>query len=651
MSATTTDLVIRIGGESGDGMVTIGDIVTVAAADQGAWVHTFRTFPAEIRGGPVLFQLRTNTTPVLSIGDQVDVLVTLNKEAWTLHHDALRPDGVLIYDPSEYEPPSWFMGTKYEVPAVELANKVGAKRGKNIVIIGAIAKLFGLEKEAVEETIKRKLGRRAELLQGNLDSFHAGYDYASTLMKADRFGFTFPETRSTAQRLIMAGNDAIVAGALRAGCRFYGGYPITPASDIMEKLALELPPIGGALLQGEDEIASINACLGASYAGVKSMTATAGPGLSLMTEALGLASMAEIPVVVVDAQRGGPSTGLPTKTEQSDLNLAIYGAHGDTPRMVVAPTEVGDCLPTTILAFNLAERYQMPVLLLSDQSLSTRTESIPRPDLDNVEVWERITPENANKYADLIGRNGHGSANGHMSANGHANGATEASEGNRNEIADDPSGDPVYIRSETALLSYGIDLTHVGVDRLPPPEKYVRYAVTESGISPMSVPGMKGDARYVSTGIEHDQLADPNYTPEYHTLMTNKRFRKLDTAIHDLGDSVIRRYGAADPDVLVVAWGSVAGPAREAVERAVAEGNSVGMLTPILLWPLVPSIGAALAKAKKVIIPEVNYGGQFARVLRSEFGGDRNKMIEMHKYTGLPFTAAEIENVIKEAVA
>jgi len=233
-TTATTDFVLRIGGESGDGMVTIGDIITAVAADHGAWVHTFRTFPAEIRGGPVLFQLHADTRPVLSVGDQVDVLITLNKEAWTLHHNDLRPDGALIYDPSEYQPPSWFMGTKYEVPAVELANKVGAKRGKNIVIIGALCALFGLDADVARTTIERKLGKRAELLQGNLDSFNAGFDYAAALMKVDRFGITFPEQRGNGDRLIMNGNDAIVAGALRAGCRFYGGYPITPASDIME---------------------------------------------------------------------------------------------------------------------------------------------------------------------------------------------------------------------------------------------------------------------------------------------------------------------------------------------------------------------------------------------------------------------------------
>ena len=631
-----SNFVIRVGGESGDGMVTIGDIITVAAADEGAWAYTFRTFPAEIRGGPVLFQLRTNTTQVLSMGDAVDVLVTLNKEAWTLHHNDLRPDGVVLYDPSEYVPPTWFTGTQYEVPAVELANKAGAKRGKNIVIIGAIARLFGLEADVVRATISKKLGKRAELLQGNLDSFQAGWDHAGTLIKADPFGFSFPETRGTNGRLIMSGNDAIVAGALKARCRFYAGYPITPATDIMERLAIELPAVGGALLQAEDEIAAINACLGASYSGVKSMTATAGPGLSLMTEALGLASMAEIPVVVVDAQRAGPSTGMPTKMEQSDLNLALYGAHGDTPRMVVAPAEVADCLPVTVMAFNLAERYQMPVLLLSDQSLSHRTESVPRPELDTIDVWERITPDNIARYPQYNGAHSDSTTNGDAWRAG---------------LMEDASGDPVYVKSETAVTAYGVDLTHVGVDRVAPDDHYVRFAITESGISPMSSPGMRGERRYVSTGIEHDMLADPNYTPEYHTLMTNKRFRKLDTALRDLGDTMFRRYGSENPDVLVITWGSTAGPAREAVEHAVADGHSVGMLLPLLLWPLAPAIGEALHNAKRIIIPEANYAGQFARLLRAEFGGDRNTMIELHKYTGLPFTAAEILGAIHEAAS
>ena len=297
--------------------------------------------------------------------------------------------------------------------------------------------------------------------------------------------------------------------------------------------------IGGALLQGEDEIASINACLGASWAGVKSMTATAGPGLSLMTEALGIASMAEIPVVVVDAQRGGPSTGLPTKTEQSDLNLAVYGAHGDTPRMVVAPTEVGDCFPTT-------DPRLQPLRALPDAGASPLRPVPFQPDGEHRAPRPRKCRGLGSHHASECRAVRAPDRPQRPRITRAANGATEESEGNRNEIEEDPSGDPVYVRHETALLSYGVDLTHVGVDRLPPEGHYLRYAITESGISPMSVPGMKGDMRYVSTGIEHDQLADPNYTPEYHTVMTNKRFRKLETAKADtrrLGRPSLRRGG------------------------------------------------------------------------------------------------------------
>ena len=214
----------------------------------------------------------------------------------------------------------------------------------------------------------------------------------------------------------------------------------------------------------------------------------------------------------------------------------------------------------------------MPVLLMSDQSLSHRTESVPRPDLDSVEVWERITPDNIANYPQYNGAHHTNGTNGH-GVTVHGEGMTDASNGSEWRVGrtEEEGGDPVYVRNAVAINSYGIDLTHIGVDRVPPDDKYVRFAITESGISPMSVPGMRGNCRYVSTGIEHDLLADPNYTPEYHTLMTHKRFRKLETALNDVGESVIRRFGAENPDVLVIAWGSTSGPAREAVERACSE--------------------------------------------------------------------------------
>lgn len=192
------------------------------------------------------------------------------------------------------------------------------------------------------------------------------------------------------EKLIMSGNEAIALGALVAGCRFYSGYPITPATEIMEWLARELPKVGGVMLQCEDEIASVTAAIGASYGGTKAMTATSGPGFSLMSEAIGLATMSEIPLVVVDVQRGGPSTGLPTKSEQSDLNMAIYGTHGEGPKIVLAPMDVQDCFIQTINAFNYAEQYQVPVILLSDAAVGQRRECVDLINFDSLKIVNRL---------------------------------------------------------------------------------------------------------------------------------------------------------------------------------------------------------------------------------------------------------------------
>src|SRR5205807_1927330 len=259
-----------------------------------------------------------------------------------------------------------------------------------------------------------------------------------------------------ANRVVLNGNQAVVAGALAAKCRYFAGYPITPASDIMEALAKELPQVGGTFMQAEDEIAALASVLGASFGGVRSMTATSGPGFSLMTELIGYASMAEIPAVIVDAQRAGPSTGMPTKMEQSDLSFALNASHGDTPRMVVAPADVADCYKMIIMAFNMAERYQMPVIFLSDQSLTARVESVDRSAFQPMEIQERIQ----------FSQNG-------ASSNGHS------------------------VAVQAAAHSYA------------------RYAYTASGISPTTAPGPGGEA-YVATGLEHDEQGHPDYEPDDH---------------------------------------------------------------------------------------------------------------------------------------
>jgi len=342
-----------------------------------------------------MYQLRASDWHAYSQGDLLDILVAFDTEAISSHSKDLKPEGELIFDqdrtPSSY---SSLPKRSFGVPFTSTAkNELRFPKAKNMVIAGYTASHIGISKTALEEVVRGKLASRGEeLLQKNLSAINLGLNLAPKGIAP-----TLPQAATN--KIVLSGNQAIVLGAIAAGCRFYAGYPITPAGDILEGMANFLPGFDGAVFQGEDEIASLGAAIGASFAGTKSMTATSGPGFSLMTEMIGMSSMAEIPVVIVDAQRGGPSTGLPTKTEQSDLNHALFAGHGDAPRIVVAPGNVEDCFYQTIRAFNLAERYQLPVILLTDQSLAQLTEGMPLPDLDALKVIDR-------ERAEVAGGNG-----------------------------------------------------------------------------------------------------------------------------------------------------------------------------------------------------------------------------------------------------
>src|SRR6266568_4727450 len=339
----TNEVTIRIGGESGEGTISGGDILALASARWGYHVYTFRTFPAEILGGPCLFQVRIGDHPVNSMGDYADVLICLNQEAYDRNVSDLRQGGVVIYDPSDFTPDTNNFIT-YPIPFNEIARKeVQLFQTKNMVMLGAISGLFGPELEAITEVVESKLSKSRKanplLMEKNLLALQVSQKYVTEqISKRDSYRLG-PVDK--ANRVVLNGNQAVVAGALAAQCRYFAGYPITPASDIMEAMAKELPLVGGTFLQAEDEMAALASVLGASFGGLRAMTATSGPGFSLMTELIGLASMTELPVVIVDAQRAGPSTGMPTKMEQSDLSFALHSGHGDTPRMIVAPADIG----------------------------------------------------------------------------------------------------------------------------------------------------------------------------------------------------------------------------------------------------------------------------------------------------------------------
>lgn len=400
-----SDWILKVGGEGGtDSPTTAGEFITLSAIREGNSVFTLRTFPAEIKGGLATYQVRLSDRPVPSQGDGPDILCAMNQEAYDTLLEELQPEGgVLVYDLDSVElrgDPNGYI--TYGLPLSSIAaDQIQERRTKNMVLLGGVAALFGLPLETLKECVRDKYGRRSEKLVAlNHQALDAGYQWArANLVKLDPYEFEPNEEIRTTQRMVVDGSEAVAMGAAAARCNLYAGYPITPASDIMHWLAEHLPKFGGTVIQTEDEIAALGVCLGASFAGAKTMTATSGPGLSLMVEMLGLASMAELPVVVVDAQRGGPSTGLPTKCENGDLNLAVLGAHGDASRIVVAPADITDCFWDTVGAFNLAEKYQSPVIVLTDQSMAMRTQAVARPDLGRVELVERqLAPEANGDY-------------------------------------------------------------------------------------------------------------------------------------------------------------------------------------------------------------------------------------------------------------
>ncbi|MGC9522007.1 MAG: 2-oxoacid:acceptor oxidoreductase subunit alpha [Anaerolineae bacterium] len=389
MQDTDVTVVIRVGGEGGEGTITLGDLFTRIAAYSGLEIYSFRTYPAEIRGGQVMYQTRLGLTRVMTEGDEANVLVAMNQQAWIEEHGDLCENATLIFEATLNVPEEGHLA--YPIPAEEIAQRLDWPRGKNFVFLGALLWFFRLDMERAEAAVRRRMQHHRESLDKNLAAMQHGYGYARETYP-EPFPFALPLPGGVEERILLSGADAMALGALAGGCEFYSGYPITPATPVMESMAKYLPAFGRTFVQVEDEIAAINMAVGAAFSGRRAMTATSGPGLSLMVEGLGLASMAEIPLVLINVQRAGPSTGLPTKTSQGDLFLALYGGHGDAPRFVLAPDSVKDCYFQMIYAFFLAEHFQMPVIVLSDQAMASRLETTPIPGVPWDGPLERVTP-------------------------------------------------------------------------------------------------------------------------------------------------------------------------------------------------------------------------------------------------------------------
>ena len=561
------DFVIRFAGEGGQGLVTSADAMARAAANAGYFVSTFSTFPSQIMGGPASSQVRISNTPVLCSGDNVDVLVVLDEYAYNSHRDDLSENGVAIYNSGEFQLPEG--GPYFGIDADELAKSTGNTRAANMVTIGAVAYLIGFSLEEIDAFITQRFTRGRpgddEIIESNKQAIRLGADVAAK--SGFSVGKLTPPIPPDYDQIMITGNAALALGAVTAGVDFYAGYPISPATTILVWMEQNLVGPGRFAHQVSSEIEAISAIVGAGYAGKKSMTATAGPGLSLMSEGIGLAWMAEIPCVVVDVQRGGPSTGLPTKSEQSDLLLCLNPGHGDMSIPILAPGSVEECFDAGSQAVNWAERYQGPVIVMSEFGQAEKGENIRRPDLADVKVERRSIYEGSNGYARYQSWNG-------------------------------------------------------------------------EGLSPMPIPG--GPGAYVANGSEHDERGDTTHLPRHHIRLTERRFKKLEL----LRDAhyEIENEGAI---AMIMSWGSSKGPAREAYERLRGSGADVGWLYSMALNPLPEEMKSALERANRVIVPELNYTGQWSAVLRQH--GYRAESVT--QYTGLPFKPATLVDRIGARVA
>jgi 2-oxoglutarate ferredoxin oxidoreductase subunit alpha len=531
-----------------------------------------RTSGPQIRGGEAAALIRLADGPVDTLGDAFDLLLAIDWGNINRFADEIPLSGnsVIVGDPDAGEPPAVYIGTGARYVALPMKKMAKGIAGSwvNMIALGLAGALAGLPQAALEDAVRAEGKRGEAALAANLAALAAGYAAARDIDPPLRLP-RLARAAATRPRWLISGNEAAGLGAIRGGVRFVAAYPITPATEMLEWMAPALARVGGTLLQAEDELASINMIIGGAYGGVPSLTATAGPGLALMAEGIGLAVASETPVVVVDVMRGGPSTGIPAKSEQSDLSFAVSGLHGDAPRLVLAPTSIADCATTTQWAVYLAEALQAPAIVLSDQFLG-QSRAIIDPPRDLGLVAQRLTAA---------------------------------------------AGTP----------------------------DYKRYRDTESGISPMAIPGTPG-VTYTADGLEHNEAAVPSSAARDHRQQLDKRSRKL--LAFDYGERWADIEG--EGDAAVITFGSTTAAAREAVARARAQGHRIKLIAMRLLAPAQPQrLAAALEGVRRVIVVEQNHGAQFYRYLRGHFDLP-TQLASYHRPGPLPLRPGELREALTD---
>jgi 2-oxoglutarate ferredoxin oxidoreductase subunit alpha len=571
---------LGIGGAAGQGVATPGDIFALILSRRGLHVNAYNAYQSIIRGGHTFLTIRTGVDKVENLGDGIDLLLPLNQDTMDRHLRLLKAGGACIYNADTIKPGAAADGVQLcALPVSTLADISRNKVAQNTLALGAALSMMGVGFQSLESVLKAQFGKKGEaVVNENAGIARAGYEYATANFKP----FAKPLPMTEKRYAVLSGNAALAMGGAAAGVKFYAAYPMSPSTGVLHWMAAHGRKAGIMVRQVEDEIGVVNYTIGAAHAGVRSMCATSGGGFALMSEGLGLSAMAEIPIVVIDCQRAGPSTGVPTKTEQGDLWQMLGAAFGDYPRVIAAPLDIGDCFTLMPEIFNVTDKFQCPGIVLCDLLLSEGRLSVD-PELLNfnppIDRGEMIT------------------------ANGDAHG------------------------------------------------EYLRYKITESGVSPRAIPGIPGFTHTVSSD-EHDEngvlISDEYTNAGKRRAMMEKRMRKVQGIEAMVPPPVLE--GPPDADVTLIGWGSTDGTIREARALLAEQGITANQLQVRWLVPLHgDAIVSILGKAKHTIIVENNFSGQFARYLRSETSFVPNGNIR--KYDGEPFMPHHIAEAVREQLA
>jgi len=570
------DYTIKVGGAAGQGLQTIGDALAKVFARSGYHVFSHQDYESRIRGGHNFYQIRLSDMPIMASRERVDIIVALDKETVSRHANELSENGLVIYDPEalkeKHEGPGFL-----EIPFIKLATEDGGNRlMENTVATGAVLGMMGIGTGTLSDIIRQTFSKKGDdVISANIRAAAAGQEYARQRCPHCRFDIA----PTSAPKLLMSGVDALALGCIASGVKFYSAYPMTPSTGIMNYIAERSAEFGIVVEQAEDEIAAINMALGASFGGVRAMTGTSGGGFALMVEGLSLAAMTETPVVVALGQRPGPATGFPTRTEQGDLLFAIHAAHGEFPRVVLAPGTPEQAFYAAGKAFDLSEKYQVPAIIIFDQYLADCQWTFGGLDAEKVVYHDyRLRGDDFRKVA-----------------------------------------------------------------------QYRRHAFTETGVSPLGVPG---DAEHVvvTDSDEHDEEGHIVEDAETRLKMLDKRlFKKMPLVWHEISPPTL--YGNTRPEVVLTGWGSSYGLMKEAVD-VLSNKYRIAMLHFSELYPF-PDLESTgflnlLDGAEATICIENNATGQFARLVMAETG--YNFKHKINRFNGRPFLleelTGEIENVI-----